>query len=231
MKKLALLSTVTFAAAFSLSAPPAHAVDYFVFKASVTIPVTYVDHSGAVVDAVITKTLVNNDIINLALGRVLGTKVDAKTEVLALAAAFDTSGMPPDSKLIVYDPSASGVAVEKLVVAKLTGLTFDEGYLSASSKGQGNGTVAVQPTTAGNGKNALQASTLYGAGSSSGPHQPVSIPINYATIPFALSGTAAFTGEFKFAADDKQGMPHTYDGTVIKGKMTASGKRLGVYTK
>src|SRR4051794_19044199 len=71
-----------------------------VFKATITIPVARVV-IGTDADAIVTKTLTSNDVINLALGRPLGTKIDAKHEVLAGDITFeDANGGTPLSKLV-----------------------------------------------------------------------------------------------------------------------------------
>ena len=61
--------------------------DYFVFRARASIPVLEVV-SGQAVDKIAKMVLTGNDIVNLALGRSLDTKVNPKTEILAVAAPF-----------------------------------------------------------------------------------------------------------------------------------------------
>ena len=57
---------------------PAAATDFYVYRAKLKIVAKMVIFNPTDNDTIITRKLGNNDIINLALGRPLGTKVDGR---------------------------------------------------------------------------------------------------------------------------------------------------------
>lgn len=201
-----------------LSAAPAFATDFFVFKAGAVLPVaTVIEQPAAPTDLFITRKLGPNQLINLALGRPLETKVDAKTEILAVAITFAEDAQL--SKVIVFDPSQNGAAQVKATIAHLDTIELARGYKSNGQSGSAAATIAVQATVLGApAQNGFLASTLHGAGSGGGP-------FGFGT-PEKGAGKGIVTGRLRFHVAGG-----LFDGIVTQGKVKASGKRLGVFSE
>src|SRR5580765_2397215 len=72
----------------------AHAADFLVFPVKISLPIrSIIIHFD--IDEVIKGTLKEKDLVNLALGRPLGSKVDKKTEVLAVALTSEGPSSSP----------------------------------------------------------------------------------------------------------------------------------------
>src|SRR5436853_1411650 len=127
LRRLALASAL----AVLLGAPrPSFATDFFVYPVTFKAVVQMVTDD----DVILTRKLGNNELINLALGRALTTKVD-KTTLLAGAGTF--ADHANESKLMVIDPSQMGAAQITAVVGTLSALEFNNAYLSSKSQGTG----------------------------------------------------------------------------------------------
>lgn len=199
--------------------PSACATDFFVYNATFKIALQMVTED----DVVLTRKLGNNEIINLALGRPLTTKVDKKTEVLAGVGSY--ADHANESKLIVFDPSQNGVAQVKATVATLTALEFSNAYLPSKSQGTGFGTAVFPATTLGSpGQNGFLLSTIQGGGSGSGPHDP------FVDGAHKISGKGDCHGRIKFNYTDGSGT-HVFDGFVAKCQGKASGKAIGGFSQ
>jgi hypothetical protein len=212
-----LLRALTLAVGVTiLAASPARAVDFFVFKAAISLPVFMViEQPSAPTDRYVSRKLAANDLINLALGRPLGTKVDKNTEVLALAITFAEDA--DLSKIIVFDPSQNGVAQVKATIARVTSIDLSRGFKGNGQFGYGAVTGAVEPTLP-PGPNGFLASTLHGSGSGGGP-------FGFGQ-PEKGSGKGTVTGRLRFNVDGG-----LFDGIVVGGKAKASGKVIGVFTE
>ncbi len=79
------------------SAAPSVTLEFW--KAALTMEIQVGSPGGPIVK----RKLKSNDVVNLALGRPLSTKVDKKTEVLALAGDASTPG--PQSSVVVLNPT------------------------------------------------------------------------------------------------------------------------------
>jgi hypothetical protein len=211
------------AVAMQVFARPALAAnDFFVFKASLTLPVTMVV-IGPQNDVVVTRKITSNDLVNLALGRALGSKVNSKTEILALAGTFESPSNAPFSKLIVFDPSQNGVLQKVTTVVSLTALDYASAF-GNTIRGTGIATGVVETTTLGvPAQNGLLPSTLVAAATGSGPFQG-------GMAPLSVSGKGIVTGKLKFTFT-VNGITSTFDGFVTAGKIKVSGKRLGIFTE
>src|SRR5262249_12973421 len=153
----------------------------YVFKASLTLPaVQTIVRQNADTDLVVTHKLGDKDLVNLALGRPLGSKVDGKTEILAWAGTFEPLSSPtPFTRLIVFDPSQNGIAQVKATIARLQALAYATAYLGSKSDRVGAAAFAVQ-ATAGSPANGLLGGTLHGSGTLSGAHLAI---INGEPVP------------------------------------------------
>lgn len=176
---------------------------------------------------IVKKTLAGNDIVNLALGRPLGTKVNTKTEVLALDATFETSGTTPRSHLVIYDTTQNGQAGIKNVLSESGPLFFQNLGVRSSNSGFGfsDGTLV----TSGSAQNGLFDSNFQGAGTGSGKHLRYD-PNTFQIIEKDISsvGSAFLQGELKFIYTDTKGT-HNFDGIYIKGSSRVSGTPIGGY--
>ncbi len=205
------------------TAAPAFATttDFFVFKAAVTLPATMIVERMGATDLFITRKLTANDLVNLALGRPLGTKVDKKTEILAVAVTFLEDAQ--ESKLIVFDPSQNGVAQEKAVVGHVTSLDARKGSKSNGESGVGAGSFDFDATAIGDfAHNGLLASTLEGGGTAGGPFGSDFVAKG--------SGKVTVTGHVKFTFTE-DGVTSVFDGIVTQGTAKASGARIGTFTE
>lgn len=199
-----------------------------VFKATVTIPVVRVENAGAT-QKYVTKTLTSNDLINLAQGRALGSTIDKTKEVLAADVTFEESGgvTPPESRLVIYDPSVGGAGGVKVVVGKLTEVKFLTTYSTGATKGVGIGKTTLEVTTLGEPtKHGIIEGTFTGTAKCSGGH------IFNKGANVTPAGSAAFSGtcSFRFTTVNA-GVPTTtvWDGLVLKGAAKISGKPIGNY--
>lgn len=194
-----------------------------VFNAKLMLPAQMVVlGEGPEYDKVVKKTLKNNDIINLALGRPLSTKVNPKTEVLAAAVSFESPSNAPLSQLIVYDPTQNGQAGVVTVVATLQTLEWQNAYGSKVNSGFGVASGTFEATTLGfPSQNGFLASTFTGSGSATGKH--LYIVGDEKASPVA---TAFIKSHLKFVYTDTQGT-HNFDGFVVNGTARLSGKPIG----
>ena len=225
------LSVLLAAIGLTLSSthPSIAAVDYGVFPLKVKIAVRQgIFRPNDPTDLVVSRKLGNNDIINLALGRPLGSKVDSKREVLAVALTFEDPSDTPLSKVIVFDPSQNGPLQIKAVVLTGTHLDFDKAYLASKSQGAGTGTGVIHDTIVGDfTNNRFISTTLVGGGEAAGTHLNPQAPLAFG---ISVSGKARFSGRIKFAAF-QNGVPVSFDGFIVKGEGKASGKAVGAFSE
>jgi hypothetical protein len=208
----------------SFIAPPAAATDFLVFPVKVSLPVEMVV-PGTSTDRIVKKTLKEKDVVNLALGRPLGTKVDGKTEILALATPFEPPSESPLTRLIVFDPSKSGGAQVVTTVAQVTALDYESASMKRGVQGQGTATAEIQNTTLGDpAKHALHVTTVLatGAGKSS-PDVPPGLDLK-----LSLKGVLA--GRMSVTTTDG-GQTTTIDGFIVNGKAKISGKPIGSFSE
>ncbi|HEY2387761.1 MAG TPA: hypothetical protein VGK30_12430 [Candidatus Binatia bacterium] len=220
MRTLSVLAT----AVLSLAAVrPAAATNFFVYKASLKLVVQRVEiGQGGAFDTFVTKKLGNAELINLALGRPLDTKIDPKTEILAGAGTFSADAA--QSKLIVFDPTQNGVAQIKATIGTVSTLDFTHAYLASKSQGAGFGTAVVAATTAGDpNSNGFLQSTFFCNGAGSGTHDGVGGNAK-------VSGKGSGTGRLMFKFTDQSGT-HTFDGIVAKSEGKVSGKPIGGFAQ
>jgi hypothetical protein len=206
----------------------AFATDFGVFKTKVKIVANMaIFRPNDPTDVIVTRKLGNNELINLALGRPLGTKVDSKTEVLATAITFEPPSNAPLAKIVVFDPSQNGIAQVKAIVMTGTQLDYDTAYLATKSQGEGSATGTIHDTVVGDfANNHLIATTLTGGGQGSGTHINPQIP----GFDVTVSGKSTFSGRIKFAALEK-GVPVTFDGFIVKGESKSSGKAIAFFSE
>lgn len=214
---------VAFVVQFSAGRASA-ATTLYVYKASLTLPATMVIvRNNMPTDLIVTRKLGTKDVINLALGRPLGSKVDSKTEILAAAVTFEPPSQAPLAKVIVFDPSQNGLAQITTVVATLSSLDYQTAYLSSKSQGLGISTAQMQPTTIGDfAHNGLLASTLTGGGVQSGAH------ILGGNSNPKLSHKSSFQGRIKFVTTENN-VTSTFDGFVVGGQFKFSGGFIGTF--
>jgi hypothetical protein len=193
----------------------ARAADFLVFPLKVSLPVQRII-IGFEVDQLLKTTLKEKDLVNLALGRPRGTKVDKKTAVLAVALTTEGPSSSPLARVIVFDPSQTGTAAITAVVATLTTLDFD----AAGAKGQGTATVAVQQTPGGAVPDALRPSSLF----ATGPGTVGSLALPGLETKVVLQG--AIGGRMAFTSQGE-----AIDGFVVGGKAKVSGKVLGSFSQ
>lgn len=205
----ALLVGLTFISSI-LPAAPAVATDIVIFAIKVSLPVNVV-----VGGQIVQRTLKENDIVNLALGRPLGTKVDKNTEVLAAAVgAYEIVG-----QVIVANPTQNGLAQVTTVVAEPTSLDVEKAYLNSGRQGLGTATGTVVATTLGNpALNALLTSTLWGGAGGKGK--------GFESGSASVKGSIA--GRLSFRVTEN-GQTTTFAGFIVNGKGKVSGKPLGFY--
>jgi hypothetical protein len=188
------------------SAPaPAVADTFVLFAASVTLPVLFQTTDSHGQQVIATKTLKTADIVNLALGRSLTTKLDKTTETLAFASDVTTPGA--GSKLVVFNPTT-----QTIIATVFTTSTFVLLSNQDFSKNAAFSDVIVQKTGVGDpAHNGFQTTALAmaGTGKSAG---------SFAATSMGGSITIKFT--------DASNVTRTIDGLVVKGKLKASGKQL-----
>lgn len=211
-------------AAMLLSADPAAAADFLVFPLTAKLPVRMVV-VGQAVDQVVSAALKEKDLVNLALGRPLGTKVDTKTEVLALALTAEPPSTSPLAKVIVFDPTATGSSRIVTTVAQVATLAFETAPLKGGVQGQGTLTADVRETVLGDpAHDALHATTLYATGTGkASAFVPPGLDLGL-TLKLVVGGRIGFTAS--------RGAPvGTFAGFVVNGKAQASGKPIGSFSE
>ncbi len=223
----------TAAAAAILVALPqsASAVEFYtVFKASIMLPVIYVDPPApAFATKAVTKTLAAKEFINLTLGRPLDTPLG--THILALVLSYEQptqTGQPPptpSSKLVVWDTALPGDnTVDKTVatIGELTELDFNNSFTATGAKGQGYAAAAIPEGTADvTGKNKFFAVTLRGAGIGTQAQSTQD-------VKFTLTG---LRGRVHFKYTDAK-FPAGKDvfGIAVKGSLTTAGKQIATFS-
>jgi hypothetical protein len=219
MSRPRMLPLAVVVAICALAVPrAARAADFLVFPAKMSLGIRSVIF-GFAVDQLVKTTLKENDIVNLALGRPLGTKVDKKTEVLAVALTSEGPSTLPLARLIVFDPSQTGVAGVTAVVAKTTALDFD---FAPGGKGQGTVTAVIQETMLGTpAQNALHPSTVLATGV--GTIGPLVAP-GLVNLKAVVNGRVDFTSVVR-------GQPTAVSGIIVTGKAQVSGKLLGSFSQ
>jgi hypothetical protein len=219
MSRPRIVSLALMVSVFALAAPQTvRAADFLVFPAKVSLGIRSII-IGFEVDQLVKTTLKEKDIVNLALGRPLGSKVDKNTEVLAVALTTEGPSNAPLARLIVFDPSQTGIAAVKAVVAKTTTLDFD---FAPGGKGQGTVTAVVQETTLGTpAQNALHPSTVLATGV--GTVGPLVVP-GLVKLKAVVNGRLSFNGIVK-------GQPTAVSGIIVTGKAAVSGKLLGSFSQ
>jgi hypothetical protein len=202
-------------AAHVLSALPAAATDFLVFPVKVSLPVRMVE-VGTDPDTIVERKFTQKDIVNLALGRPLGTKVDKAREILAFASArFEEDTL--EGRLIVFDPSQNGLAQVRTIVLVPTSVDREIALLEGGTQGQGTATGQVQETTLGDPtKNALHAVTGWGSGAGSKKGDKRSLK---GIVAGRVSLTLTENGQTK-----------TFSGYVVNGKASVSGKPIGMFS-
>jgi hypothetical protein len=219
MSTLRLRSVLAMLAAALATPVPSSATDFFVYSATFKLVLQMVTPD----DVVVTRKLGNAEIINLALGRPLTTKVDKKTEVLAGVGSY--SDHADESRLIVFNPSQNGIAQITETVGTLTALDFSNAYLPSKSAGTGFGTAVFAATTLGNpAQNGFLLSTVHGGGTGSGGHDP------FATGTAKISGKGDLHGRIRFNVTDAGGT-QLFDGFIVKGQAKVSGKSIGAFSQ
>jgi hypothetical protein len=204
------------------NAEPARATDFYVYKVTVKL-VAQMVIVGSQTDVIVTRKIGNKEIINLALGRPLDTKVDGKTAILAGAGTYAADAL--QSKLIVFDPSQNGVAQIKATVGTLSNLDFNTAYLASTSQGAGIGTGVLAATTLGDpNKNGFLQSTFNGGGTGSGSHDPFGGSSK-------VAGKGSASGRLRFKFTDASNVTQLFDGIVVKAEGKASGKPIGGFTQ
>jgi hypothetical protein len=190
------------------SARRAAATDFLIFPLKVSLPVQIV--SGGQVTK---RTLKEHDIVNLALGRPLGTKVDKKTEVLAVASSYDGN----DGTVVVFDPSQNGLAQLTTTVAEPTTVDVENAFLNSGRAGVGTVTGTVEATTLGTpALHGLLASTLWGSGAGK------------SSFAGKASVTGAIGGRLSFTVTEN-GQTTTLTGFIVKGKGKVGGAPITIF--
>jgi hypothetical protein len=178
---------------------------FALFKCTVSLPVVYQTTNAKGHQVLATFKLNGNDLVNLALGRSLDTKLDPKTEVLAFASDQSTPGA--GSQLVVFNPTSQAVTATVFSTSDF-GLLSNEDFTqnAAFATANFNFTVVGDP-----GHDALifGALAVGGTGKSAGS--------------FASTSVA---GPFEFRFTDDQEVTTTIEGLVLKGKIKASGGQL-----
>ncbi len=194
------------------------AADFVVYAVKAKLPVEQVE-VGSFLDTVLERTIKQNEIVNLALGRSPGTKVDKKTEILGLA--VETGVADPQWKLVVFDPTKAGAARVTTVVATTGAVDIESGVVKNESQGQGTATVDVQETSLGEpSAYALHSSTVsltgFGKGAPSADSK--------LTVKVQVAGRLSFT-------DTWDGSTTRIDGFIVNGKASVGGKPVGAYSE
>jgi hypothetical protein len=222
--------SLALATAVLLGAAAAQATDFMVYKVSLKVVAQMVT-PGPNFDVFVTQKLGNNDVINLALGKPLGSKID-KGVILAGAGNFEPHGTTnsPVEKLIVFDPSQNGAAQVVATVAVATSITYEGGAASASkAQGGGFGTATVLDTVLGTpAENGFLSTTVNGGAQGSGGH----LGVSGGNVVFpSISGVGNAWGPIKFNFTDKNTNVIHFDGVILKAEGKVSGKPIGSFTQ
>jgi hypothetical protein len=199
-----------------------------IWKVSLSLPVSMVVPSTTdAPDVILHKTLTGNDVINLALGRPLGSKVDAKKEVLALdvMVGTPTGAQFPTSQLVIYDTTKTpndDTAITKVLGQNAT-LDWQTAF-SGKTADTGFGITTGMLNASGTAQNGLSSSSLYAAGTASCAHTPTTTPAKA-----AATGALFIEGHLTFVCTDTKGT-HTFDGIVQAGSIKVTGAPLGFYS-
>jgi hypothetical protein len=215
--------------------------DYFIFKTSVTLPLTYTI-LGVGTDKILTKSLSGNDLVNLSLGRPLGFAVNKDKEMLVLGFTFTHDGLdaeqrpitPPLVKLMIYDKTATGTARKVQELATLTKLDYQEAFTGpGTNKGQGicAGTLlktpAVVPPPGDPTKQKINDDAeFHGSASVIQPGSGTGGDVE----SFALTAKSV-SMRLKITLTDKNGVTAPIDGYVLKGTFKTTGKRIDTYSE
>jgi hypothetical protein len=192
-----------------LPARHAAADDFIVLPVKVSLPVQVVTGNQ-----IVKRTLKEKDLVNLALGRSLATKVDKNTEILAVAVSADDEV----GAVIVFDPSQNGLAQITTTVGEPTSYDFEGAFLASGGQGHGIGIGTLVETTLGNPtQNALHATSLWGAAAGK----------SSATRKASVKGIVA--GRLRFTVTEN-GQTRTLAGFIIGGKIKVAGNFIGMYS-
>jgi hypothetical protein len=189
----------------SAPAPAAIADTFAVFAASVTFPVMFQTTDAHGNQVIATKTLKTPDVVNLALGRSLATKLNKATETLAFASDVSTPGA--GSMLVVFNPTLQTIVATVFTTSNFVLLSNQD-----FSKNAAFSDVTIQTTVDGDPvHNRFQTTTLAmaGTGKSAGSFSATSMG-----------------GPITITITDASNVTTTIDGLVVKGKLKASGKQL-----
>jgi hypothetical protein len=216
-----LAATVLVLSALVGGASRAAAADFAVVPVKVSLNLREVVVGTVDFDSTLGTKLSDKDLLNLALGRPLGTKIDKATEVLAVALSFG----PATAKLVVFDPSKSGSAAVTTTVAQITGLDFDVASVAGGALGQGVANVVIGETTLGDpAHDALHATTALVTGTGKLAPTAVAGPELKIAIKGLVAGRVSFT-------TTKGGQPTTFNGLIVNGKAKVAGKVLGLFSE
>ncbi len=195
--------------ALLLSGDAAQAREFLVFTMKVSLPVQYVADGK-----IVKRTLKESDVVNLALGRPLGTKVDKKTEILAEAQSYDDN----TGLIVVFNPTQNGLAQVTTVIAEIASADVENAFLGSTREGHGTVTGTVVATTLGNpAANALLPSTIFSAGTGTSKTFK-----SKATVKGTIAGRVAFR-------ITENGQTAVIDGFIVNGKGKVSGDPVGLY--
>jgi hypothetical protein len=196
--KLLFLLAATLATAFHVKADT-----YELYKIKVSLPVHYQSTDANSNPVVKTITLNNADIINLALGRSLATKVDPTLLTLVLAGDASTPGT--DSFVGIYNLKygfITAVWTLPTFILANTGQNYTKDYVFTE--------VSVPTTTVGDPTHfGFQASTFYmgGSGTRAGSGK--------------LNVTAkSVCGQLNLVLSDSNNVATTYNGFLVNGSFT-----------
>jgi hypothetical protein len=185
---------------------------YELWTATVSLPVLYSGTNVHHQPATLTQVLTTDDVINLALGRPLTTKIDTKTTALALAGDASTPGV--GSSIIVVNPTT------RTLLATVFNLPiFDVIFANPPAD-----TNAVVYATANVVATSGTGSVLNGFDSSS-PNLSIA---GTGKLTGKLSVTStAFCGPLNFHTTNAENVTTSYQGIVIKGSFHVSAGSLG----
>jgi hypothetical protein len=204
----------------------AKAIDFYVYKVTAKLPVLRVVSQPNKPDKVVTRTLLTNDIINVALGRPLGSKIDTATEVLSVAGLNEVDSVnPPASKLVIFDPRNKAIKAVITTVSALN-LKFVSEFPGRALYSRGNALgVSTQPFVESTANPTVAkffaGTSLYVTGTGKGPG------VNYMGGEFLppVTGSATLSGRVKLLVTEKNATQATlFEGIVVKGTMSGGGK-------
>jgi hypothetical protein len=198
-----VVASVSLVLMLALAAPASAApsVTLEFWKAALTMEIQI----GAPGGPIVKRKLKTNDVVNLALGQPLSTKVDKKTEVLALAGDASTPG--PQSSVVVLNPSTLTITATVWTFSDFTLLNnadFSLNYVTADAN--------VVATSLGTpAQNGFQASSIAVAGL--GKHGGSG---SLSVSSTALAGPVSFHENGTLVS-----------GLMLKGKFKTGGGSLG----